>query len=589
MKKITLVFSLLLVAVFGFGQALSGTYKVGVSETAPNFTSLNDAVNALNTNGLAGDVVLEITSDITEAANIGLGVNTSGHSITIRPDADENRTITFTKTTDNAGPSGHFVIGFLGSALTVGWSDAATISTDNVTVDGFAVGGTTRRLKFTTASGSLAASRLIMVIGGCQNTTVKNCILESKSTAASALCFGTIARKGTAIEVAPNGVLLENNVITSVASGTGQGLMTSSSGTLTTAKTTGLVVKNNIISAQGRGGWFYYINGGVFDGNEIRMNQLGNANTVNYGLWTGTGTTGAFVIRNNKIIELTTKEATASGTFGIRALSLGSGASYSVYNNTFAGIDRKGATAATVNQTYVFFGGTGYIHNNTFYMPPLMQTTTPGYYNAIQLSSANPEIKNNIFISDEDAVVNAFYSAVSSGAVENNIYYNRAGNTKSLFVAGTTQNTMALYQSANPTKDILSKNVNVIFADEATGDLSIAGTSVQDANLKVPTLALVPTDIFGKVRDTEYTYAGAHESTLPFLTVEVEEVVAGTIRIKQLYYGIEVELNETSDIELYNINGMLIDRVRTDGVYSRELGKGMFIIRVNGQAQKFVR
>lgn len=148
---------------------------------------------------------------------------------------------------------------------------------------------------------------------------------------------------------------------------------------------------------------------------------------------------------------------------------------------------------------------------------------------------------------------------------------------------------MALYQSANPTKDILSKNVNVIFADEATGDLSIAGTSVQDANLKVPTLALVPTDIFGKVRDTEYTYAGAHESTLPFLTVEVEEVVAGTIRIKQLYYGIEVELNETSDIELYNINGMLIDRVRTDGVYSRELGKGMFIIRVNGQAQKFVR
>jgi len=44
-----------------------------------------------------------------------------------------------------------------------------------------------------------------------------------------------------------------------------------------------------------------------------------------------------------------------------------------------------------------------------------------------------------------------------------------------------------------------------------------------------------------------------------------------------------------SDIELYNMNGVLLDKVRTDGVYSHELGKGMFIIRINGQSTKFVR
>lgn len=62
-----------------------------------------------------------------------------------------------------------------------------------------------------------------------------------------------------------------------------------------------------------------------------------------------------------------------------------------------------------------------------------------------------------------------------------------------------------------------------------------------------------------------------------------------SFKIKQTQVGVELELDETSNIELYTINGTLIDKTRADGVYSRELGKGMFIIRVNGQAQKFVR
>jgi hypothetical protein len=60
-------------------------------------------------------------------------------------------------------------------------------------------------------------------------------------------------------------------------------------------------------------------------------------------------------------------------------------------------------------------------------------------------------------------------------------------------------------------------------------------------------------------------------------------------KIKQTQVGVEVELDEPSNIELYTINGTLIDKTRMDGVYSRELGKGMFIIRVNGISQKFVR
>jgi len=515
MKKITLFLAALVIAAVTMAAPIMGTFKVGTTEVAPNFTSLSAAVAALNSSFVIGDVVLEITSDITEPANVGLGVNTNGWGITIRPDivsdpnTDPMRTITFTKTTDNtSAPSGHFVIGY--SALTVAWADANTISTNKVTIDGYAVGGTTRRLKFTTASASITASKLTVIVGACVNTIIKNCIYESKSTGTSAQCIGMVSRKliGTG-EACPINVTIDNNIITSVASASGQGINTTNSGTLVNGKTTGLVVKNNIITAQGRCGWFYYINGGDFFGNELHLTQLGSSATTNYGLWTSTGASGTFNIYNNKFLEVTTME-TAAG--GMRALSLGSGAVYNVYNNYFAGMDRKAvAVTGSVPQTYVFFGGTsGYINNNTFYMPPLTAKTTPGYYQAITLSSSNPVIKNNIFISNEDGMVNAFFGAVSTGSIDYNVFYNKAGNTKSLFVSGTATSTFAAYQTANPTKDKNSKNVDVNFVSAT--DLTLTGASIGDYNLAVPRISTILTDIAGTNRPN-VTYAGAFEGS----------------------------------------------------------------------------
>jgi hypothetical protein len=543
---------------YKFMESLSGDYFIPNTGIQSGFKLLSEAVSYINAFGISGNTNLLITASMTEAANIGLGVNTNGFNLTVRPDADADRTITFTKTTDNTSPSGHFVIGY--TVLTSAWTDANTIATNKVTIDGYANGFTTRRLKFTTASGSLTASRLIMVIGACENTTVKNCIIENKSTAASACCIGTIARKGTAIEVAPLNLTIENNIITAVASPSGQGLMTSSSGTLTTGKTTGLVVKNNIISAQGRGGWFYYINGGEFYGNEIKINQLGSSNTVNYGLWTSTGAIGTFNIYNNKFTEVTTKEATATGSLGVRALSLGGSTpipTFNVYNNMFAGMDRKNVALASVNQTYVFFGGAGSIYNNTFYMPTLTVPATPGYYTAITLSSANPIIKNNIFISDEDAMVNSFISAVTTGVCDYNLFYNRKGNTKSLIVGSSaTYTTLAAYQAANLTKDANSKSKDVDFVSST--DLRITSSSVDDADLGVPRLTTPTLDILGTSRATT-TYMGAHEAsdlTLPAptktFTVTVPNgtskvYVAGTFTGKKWNIATPYELTATAN------------------------------------------
>jgi len=53
--------------------------------------------------------------------------------------------------------------------------------------------------------------------------------------------------------------------------------------------------------------------------------------------------------------------------------------------------------------------------------------------------------------------------------------------------------------------------------------------------------------------------------------------------------GIALLLQGESNIELYSINGMLIEKTRTSGMYTRKLSNGMYIIYINGKASKFVK
>jgi len=585
MKKFTFLMAALMIAAVSMATPMTGTYKVGTAEVSPNYTSLSAAVTDINTNGVGGDIVLEISSDITEPTNIGLGVNTGTFSITIRPDADIDRTITFTQLTDNTSPTGHMVIGYPTSGLTVAWADANTIATNNVTIDGYALGNSTKRLKFTNAN-TTYGSRVIAVVGACQNTTIKNCIVVNTTTnASSPTAIVGVIRKGTAIEVIPGNLTIENNTITCTASAVGMGFRMTTNGTPTgTVTSSGFICRNNIISAQRRVLELNYVNGGQIYGNSFSLIQP-TSTALGYGVWTSTGCAGIFNIYNNKFIASSCSGAdTAAG--GQRVMSLGGSVTCNVYNNMFAGMNRGGTATGAVNQTYCFFGCIGKIYNNTFYMPALTVPTMSGYYTAIQLSTSNPDIKNNIFISDEDGMINGFVSAVTTGSTENNIFYNRVGNTKSLIVGSYT--TLSAYQTANATKDLLSRNVNVNFVDAASCDLRIAGLSLKDANLAVPALASVLNDMFGTVRSAT-TYAGAHEAALPFVATDIKNNIEQVARIMHTSTGIQVELDGEALIELFSVNGIMIEKKTVSGTYSHDLNKGIYIIRINGKATKFIK
>jgi len=53
--------------------------------------------------------------------------------------------------------------------------------------------------------------------------------------------------------------------------------------------------------------------------------------------------------------------------------------------------------------------------------------------------------------------------------------------------------------------------------------------------------------------------------------------------------GIYIPVNGTSSIELYTLNGTLIDKAVVTDSYSRALNNGMYIVKINGKAVKFVK
>jgi len=580
------------VATFSVYKPIIVSGASGIDNNS-SFATLKEAVDSLNAHPdqTAGDIEIKIAGNTTEPANFGLAVNTGTKKIIIRPDADADRVITFTQTAANLGPWGHFVIGYATANLGAAIAEASLQNTNNVTIDGFAVGGSTRRLKLTTSATAIANSTLTTIVGGCSNITIKNCIYETKSTTATPRCINLFAVKNGTKDVAPSNILIDNNEIYSNPSSTinGTAIQCTATGSAT-AIIENLDITNNKIIASSTGIEIRFVNGVDITGNEIKM-QKGTQTGGIYGIWLR-GTSGDMNIFRNKFTETSTNQA--SGTVLIQTISTAANASnpfnVNIFNNTFSGMDRKATGATAINQCYI--GDSGYgttkVYNNSFYLPLLTQPTQTGYYHAFKFTGSlkAADIQNNIFISNEDSKSVLISDPITSGTMNNNIYYLRAGNSNARVVG--TYETLALFKQNNPTLDVHSKSVNVNFVDAAAGNLLLTGLSIQDVNLKVPSLAAVTNDILETIRNTSFTYAGAHESILPFPTTGLDKaLMQAGVQISKA--GIYIPVNETSSIELYTLNGMLIDRAMVNNSYSRALNNGAYIVKINGKATKFVK
>jgi hypothetical protein len=596
MKKFTFLMAALVIATMTMAQ-MSGTFKVGTAEVSPDFTSLSAAITAVNANGVGGDILLLITSDLTEVANIGLGVNTNGFKITIKPQTSVTPTITFTQTVTQS-IDGNFVIG----SPTV--SSTNLVATHNVTIDGSnTTNGTTKDMTFIGSPATIAVPNF-RIFGNNDNVTIKNCIITNKSTSASssapinATCFMSTT------SVAPDNLTVDNNTLTSVSGNGGIGVMLTNSGSPTVGMT-GIVISNNIITHRGtRGIMCNYVNDANIFGNQISADiQSAGSACAGIFLTTGFGTAGTFNVYNNKFLNIKTLNNTAGVSNGYICIDnqLGTLKIVNIFNNFITGFNPTAAVTNTKLYGIRQIGAsTTNVYHNTIVIPEMTDMTTFGssFITGIVFgTAASPElaptgtmnVKNNIIISNETGMKTiGIRRAGTTGTFTsdyNDIYRANTTNGFCGFYNTSDANDLLTWQTAS-TMDANSKSVAVNFTSAT--DLSLAGTSIQDANLKVPSLATVLSDIFGTVRNTSFTYAGAHEALLPFIVSSVKDVEQ-TARIMRTASGIQVEMDGEAAIELYAVNGMMIDKTKVSGTYSHDLNNGVYIIRINGKATKFIK
>lgn len=601
MRKITLFMSFFVISFATYAVGLIGTYKVGTSETTPNYASLSAAVADINLNGVSGDVLLEITSDLTEAANISLGVNMSAFKLTIKPASGLNPIINFTDGTTSANIDGHFVIGSPNALNT------NLIPTNNIIIDGSnTINGITKNLTIN-GPATTAQRSVFRIYGNNDNITIKNCTIVNYSSSGSSTAPINVTDYTT---LATDNLVILNNTLVSNSGNGGVGVQVSVSGT-PTALMNGIKVQNNIITARAtRAIFFNYVADGEISGNTISHDcQIVASAAASIAVMTGgTGVAGTFNIFNNRINKAKTWNTTNAATSSVGIIAIDNQLStpkiVNIYNNFISGFE---INSSSVNSVKIYgirhtSSSTSNIYHNTIVFPDLtdMSVMTNSFLTGICFATAattevaptgTAVIKNNIIISNESTMKVWAIRRVGTGGTltsNNNIIYAATSNNLIGFYNATDASDLLSWQNVSG-QDADSKITNVNFENTSAGDFRITGSSVQDINLKVPFLDAVTTDILGKVRNTAFTYAGAHESTLPFLSTQINYGVTAKINILRTTSGIEVQLDRETNVELFTLNGVMIDKARVSGTYSRALNSGVYIIRIDGKATKFVK
>ena len=485
--------------MFAAAITASATITKTIGGAGADFASLRAACAWLDGAAITDDVVLEICSNLSETQNSGI-INATNFSVTVRPHDGNDYTITYSSP-DNTGPSGNFVIG--GDVTTDIAFDNHKV-TKNVIIDGQYNGDGLKHLKFV---GGAIGGTAMLVYGDVTNTVIRNCTLESDRASGSGYAITLRTEKNA--DYHPNGVIIDNCLLVSTLSSSGQGVYFNSSQRSSVAgNVENTTISNCEIQAKTRG---IFINGATnidVIGCNIKINQtVGGLDS--YGIWGNSTVRGTINIKGCNFSELYTMNKN-SGSYGMTGIAASAGDENTVWNienNIFAGLDAKNSTVATCKLVAVRCGDACNVRHNTFVMNNLSfhPTSTP-------LVDANPiallylagtkkyVVENNIFISHETVANNSLIRGALNENCAHNVFYHDGGNAAIVAGAAVYTDYASLPASAE------SKWKAVTF----DSNMMLDGASITDNDLAVAQVAGITTDILGNTRNNP-TYAGAED------------------------------------------------------------------------------
>lgn len=496
---------------YRISPSISGTVRVGSSETYKSLTNSDGLFAYMNGAVLTGNVTILITSSITnETGSVGLkeiaAEGGNPYTITIRPNAATNYTI--------SGSSSTSLIRLEGA--------------DRVTIDG-SVNNSGRFLTFvnTNTASNTATIHVASFTEGANNNTIKNCNISTGSNTATTfgifVADNTISTSGMGND--NDNLLIDNNVITKAYYGIYVGGNAS-------VRTDNLVISNNIIGSNTSSD---YINiRGIFvqnadyahiRGNEVfnlrvapstniagieiggtnyyceiyrnKIYSIKNPNSGGWGAWginVLTTTTYYLKIYNNFIWDITTMNYSASSTFynpfGIR---LTGGSNYSIYHNTIHMYGTQDNVGSAASLTAC-----------------LLVTTT---------SVTNIDLRNNIFANGLSSNIGGtksytvyVYAASPSGQF-NNMDYNVHYAYGSYGILAGYNTTPTDISDLTALRSVYGRNTNTKVRTVpfiANNDLHLDGDAVGHSDFYAPSLGIT-NDIDLENRRTTNCYVGADE------------------------------------------------------------------------------
>ena len=455
------------------------------------------------------------------------------------------------------------------------------------------------------------------------NNIINNITASSPSTGAAQTICGIINNAVNNITISGNTMANLNNATTNVTPATAGNVNGIKSANGTNTITNNIIHDLTIANTNTTGPVSTSVCGILLYGSTAAINGNTNVRTVTgntiYNLYNtypsfagyicGIIFYGAFTANNtvdhNFIYNLGVTGATsvAAKVYGIRAT--GYAGSTTTYSNNI--ITLGGNTATTIhgiNETGALNVNNNFYFNTVYIGGSLASGVVNKSYCLNSTAATNARnFRNNIFVntrsttSGVDSLHYAVCLAVTGGTLtlDNNDYYvSGTGGVLGNYGGGTTAissfnlSTLAAWQNASgtpagPGQDVNSLAINPTFAT-AGGTLAIDYKPSPTVALPGIAVTGVTTDYLGSTRPGT-PEMGAFETVTTKLN-NVERTSATIIRNAS---GIIVPLNGESTIALYTISGMLIEKTKANGTYSRDLNNGMYIICINGKAYKFIK
>lgn len=440
---------------------MSGTYLVGIGQTAPNFTSLTQAVLNISNRGVGGPVVFQLTNDATSIYNESNGetfpivvseipLTTASNTVTLKVAAGKNPIISGNSST---------------AVLTLNGTDYFTINGSNNE-------GNTQNLSIVNTNGGNNTAAVLISSGnnsnGANYNTIKNCYIKGGAASPyNNATYGISVGSTIGISGAGNDNLtLYNNTICNAY----YGLCITGSGA---NPTDNLNIHHNVIGSANTSDYIHYMGvylntvSGEFSNNEITGVGPTTNSTFNcYGLYVHHAVTNMNIVKNN-IHRIGLYTSTKSGT-GI-AVEAGSASLTNtvIANNTIYDISGLGATnIGSYGMVGIRIGNYASalkVYNNSVYLSGYIDNagSTNDLSAALFVGSLTSQldIRNNILVNSIENTTGvskayAFYCSNTPSAftaLDYNDYYT-SGNEGVLAYFGSDKANLTALQAAT-TKD----------------------------------------------------------------------------------------------------------------------------------------